>query len=122
MNVDFTDHTYEQVSEVKNKMQVLDAMLPNLEELEVSTSHKNEHDKVKQTNMDKILEERTKFTLNEIVQMVKERVSVFGVYNLYDEVDINNQMLQAQIDLSNTKLEFLYRLLDKKRKGKKAIE
>ena len=48
-------------------MQVLDAMLPNLDELEVSTSHKNEHDKVKQSNMDKILEERTKFTLNEIV-------------------------------------------------------
>lgn len=103
-------------------MQVLDAMLPNLEELEVSTSHKNEHEKVKQSNMDKILEERTKFSLNEIIEMVKERVSVFGVYNLYDEVHINNSMLQAQIDLSNTKLEFLYRLLDKKRKGKKAIE
>lgn len=78
---------------MKNKMQVLDAMLPNLEELEVSTSHKNEHEKVKQSNMDKILEERTKFSLNEIVEMVKERVSVFGVYNLYDEVHINNSML-----------------------------
>ena len=33
LSVDFTNHTYEQVSDVKNKMQVLDAMLPNLDEL-----------------------------------------------------------------------------------------
>lgn len=67
LNIDFSTHTYEEVSEVKNKMQVLDAMLPNLDELEVSTSHKNEHEKVKQSNMDRILEVRTKFTLNDIV-------------------------------------------------------
>jgi hypothetical protein len=103
-------------------MQVLDAMLPNLDELEVSTSHKNEHDKIRQSNLDKILEDRSKFSLNDIVKLVKERVSVFGVYNLHDEVQMNNSQLQAQIELSNTKLEFLYRLLDKKRKGKRAIE
>ena len=101
-------------------MQVLDAMLPNLDELEVSSSLKNEHEKVKQSNKDKILEERSKFSLNEIVALVKQRVSIFGVFNLYDEVYVNNSQLQSQIDLSNTKLEFLYRLLDKKRKGKKA--
>ena len=118
--IDFTDYTYEQVSETKNKMQVLDGMLPNLDELEVSTSHKNEHEKLKQTNLDKILEERARFSLTEIVALIKQRVSIYGVYNLHDEVALNNSQLQAQIDLSNTKLEFLYRLLDKKRKGKKA--
>lgn len=71
-------------------MQVLDAMLPNLDELEVSSSHKNEIEKVRQSNLDKILEERSKFSLNEIVKLVKQRVSVFGVYNLHDEVNINN--------------------------------
>ena len=120
LSVEYSNHTYEEISEVKNKMQVLDAMLPNLDELEVSSSLKNEHEKVKQSNKDKILEERSKFSLNEIVALVKQRVSIFGVFNLYDEVYVNNSQLQAQIDLSNTKLEFLYRLLDKKRKGKKA--
>jgi ribulose bisphosphate carboxylase small subunit len=47
LKVDFSNHTYEEVSEAKNKMQVLDAMLPNLDELDVSTSHKNEHEKVR---------------------------------------------------------------------------
>jgi hypothetical protein len=59
LSCDYTMYTYEEISEQKNKMQVLDAMLPNLEELEVSNSQKNEHEKVKQNNLDKILEERS---------------------------------------------------------------
>jgi hypothetical protein len=67
MSIDFSKYTYEDISICRSKMKVLDEMLPNLNDLEMNWAHKNEHDKVGQDSVDKILEERSRFTLTEIV-------------------------------------------------------
>jgi hypothetical protein len=51
--------------------------------------------------------------------LIKERVSIFGIYKLHDEVHIQNSKLSAEIKVANSKLEYLYRQLDKKRSSTK---
>lgn len=45
----------------------------------------------------------------DILDLIKERVSIFGIYKLHDEVHIKNSKLSAEIKLANSKLEYLYR-------------
>jgi hypothetical protein len=46
-------------------------------------------------------------------------VSFFGVYNLYDEIEMNDTQLRAEIKIQNAKLEFLYQALAQRRRNTK---
>ena len=62
-----------------------------------------------------IVNARASMTMSDIVSLVKERVSVFGIYNLHDDLEIKHTKLGSDIKTANAKLEFLYRQLDKRR-------
>jgi hypothetical protein len=47
--------------------------------------------------------------------MIKHRVSIFGIFNLHDDLELKHTKLGAEIKTANAKLEFLYRQLDKRR-------
>lgn len=102
---------------IVKKMSDLDNMLPNLDDLEQSIGAKVDPKKV--TPADEILNKRANMDIFEIIDLVKDRVSIFGIYKLHDEVHIENSKLGAEIKLANSKLEYLYRQLDKKRSSTK---
>jgi len=62
-----------------------------------------------------IVQKRSQLDLGDIVAMVKHRVSIFGIYNLHDDLEMKHTKLGAEIKTANAKLEFLYRQLDKRR-------
>lgn len=105
---------------IVKKMGDLDNMLPNLDDLEQSIGAKVDPKKV--TPADEILNKRANMDIFEIIDLIKDRVSIFGIYKLHDEVHIENSKLGAEIKLANSKLEYLYRQLDKKRSSTKKMK
>ena len=95
----------------------LDNMLPNLDDLESSIGSKV--DRKKTTVADETLQQRASMSIFDIIDLVKSRVSIFGIYKLHDDVEFQNARLSAEIKIANAKLEYLYRQLDKKRNSSK---
>lgn len=90
--MDLTDSSYDQIKETCEKMAALDEMLPNLDDLEVSDSRLSAKDMEahQQEKLNSIIESRATLSASEIIDMVKKRVSIFGIYNLYDEIETTN--------------------------------
>jgi hypothetical protein len=65
------------------------------------------------------MKKRSELSVLDILDLVKRRVSIFGVYTLYDELEMKDANLRSEIKISNAKLEFLYRTLDRKSTKKK---
>lgn len=110
--IDFGPYTYEQVVKTKEEMKDLDKMLPNLDDLELATtkfSSLKEMDKMQNQELMNIVESRSNMTLTDIVGLIKSRVSIFGIYNLHDDLELKHTKLGAEIKTANAKLEFLYR-------------
>jgi hypothetical protein len=71
-------------------------------------------EKHQQEKVNAIIENRARLSLIDIINVIKKRVSIFGIYNLHDEIETTNARLTADLKVSNAKLEFLYRQLDKR--------
>ena len=78
-----------------------------------------EVEKAKQALTEEILTKRASFSPTEILELVKSRVSLFSIFKLYDDLELNDAKLKSELQITNAKLEFLYRTLDKKSKKKK---
>lgn len=57
--------------------------------------------------------------LSDIVSLIKERVSIFGIYKLHDDMEESYTELKTDVKIAGKKLEFLYRSLDKERRSTK---
>jgi hypothetical protein len=55
----------------------------------------------------------------EILDLIKNRVSIFSIYKLHDDMEFNEARLRSELKITNAKLEFLFRSLEKKTKKKK---
>jgi hypothetical protein len=121
IKLDYENLTYQEMSEITTKIKILDQKLPSLDDLEVSDSkyQLTEVEKAKQALTDEILSKRSSFTPMEILSLIKSRVSIFSIFKLHDDLELNNAKITSELQLTNSKLEFLYRTLDKKSKKKK---
>lgn len=117
INIDFENLSYDEVDENLKKMHDRDQMLPNLDDLEMNTNKfsLSEAEKAKNAELDAIINERTQFSLVDIVNLIKKRVSIMGIFNLYDDMEMNDASIRAEVKIANAKLEFLYRTLEKKK-------
>jgi hypothetical protein len=118
--MDYSVVTYQEMRDLTIKIKVLDEKLPNLDDLEVPESkfQMTEVEKAKQALTDEILAKRARFSPIEILDLIKTRVSVFSIFKLHDDLELNDTKLKSELKITNAKLEFLYRTLDKKRKKK----
>lgn len=116
LNIEWDKCTYEETLEQTKKMENLNSMLPNLDDLEINLSKftMSEAEKAKQSEIEAIMNKRTQLSVIDILDLVKKRVSIFGVYQLYDDLEMKDANLKSEIKISNAKLEFLYRTLDRK--------
>ena len=96
---------------------ILDQKLPNIDDIEVQYSkfEQSEAEKARNAEIDQIIAKRCKMDLHTIIEQVKRRVSVYGLYNLFDEIEMNDTQLRSEIKIQNAKLEFLYQALAKRR-------
>ena len=119
--MDYEAITYKEMKEVTSKIKILDDKLPNLDDLEVPESRfqMTEVEKAKQALTDEILNRRANFSPTEILELIKSRVSLFSIFKLHDDLELNDAKLNSELRITNAKLEFLYRTLDKKSKKKK---
>ena len=74
-----------------------------------------------------IIEKRSKMTFGEIIVKIKEKVSIFGIFNLYDEVELIQAELNEDVKLQHHKIEFLERIIEtqksqRRRTSKKRAE
>lgn len=51
-------------------------------------------------------------TFGEIIVKIKEKVSIFGIFNLYDEVELIQAELNEDVKLQHHKIEFLERIIE----------
>ena len=79
----------------------------------------SEAEKARSAEIDAIIERRCHMTFSDILTQIRDRVSFFGVYNLYDEIEMNDTQLRAEIKIQNAKLEFLYQALAQRRRNTK---
>jgi len=49
--------------------------------------------------------------MGEITELIKQRLSFFNIFMLYDEIEMNRVQLNADMHLQNKKLEFLFSTL-----------
>ena len=66
-------------------------------------------------------------TFGEIIVKIKEKVSIFGIFNLYDEVELIQAELNEDVKLQHHKIEFLERIIEtqksqRRRTSKKRAE
>lgn len=90
--IDFDSLTYEQTTQTLAKMKILDQKLPNIDDIEVQFSkfEMSEAEKARSAEIDAIIERRCQMSFSDILSQIRDRVSFFGVYNLYDEIEMND--------------------------------
>ena len=84
-----------------------------------SKFEQSQAEQARSREVDEIIEKRSQLSLGDIIRRVKERVSIFGVYKLHDDIEMNDVQLRAEIKIQNAKLEFLYQALAKRSTKKK---
>lgn len=79
----------------------------------------SEAEKARNAEIEAIIDKRCHMSFSDILNQIRDRVSFFGVYNLYDEIETNDTQLRAEIKIQNAKLEFLYQALAQRRRNTK---
>jgi len=104
-------------------MAALDERLPDIEDVEnmlaAAKFQQPAAQKLMDREVDEVVSKRAKFTLGKIAELIQSRLSLFGLFMLYDEVELSTIGLKAELHLQNEKLEFLFRTLSDRRPTKR---
>lgn len=93
-------------------------MLSSLDEIDLIKGKNNEVEKARSSDIESLLDKRSKLTIGEITNMVMDRASIFGVFKLHDDLEESEVKLRAEMAMQNNKLEYIFSSMDKKKKKK----
>lgn len=99
-------------------MYQLDQVLSSLDEIDLIKGKNNEVEKARSSDIENLMDRRSKLTIGEITNLVMDRASIFGVYKLHDDLEESEVKLRAEMALQNNKLEYIFNAMDKKKKKK----
>jgi len=70
-----------------------------------------------------VIGKRAQFSMGEITELIRQRLSFFNLFMLYDEIEMSRVQLNADMHLQNEKLEFLFKTLSERdrRQSKKEM-
>ena len=99
-------------------MQALDEMLPDIDDVENMMMDNTRFDlpesqKYLDRKMDEVIKNKAGFTLSQITELIKSRLSFFNIFMLYEDIEMSKVKINAEMNLQNEKLEFLFRTLSK---------
>jgi len=88
LNEDYSNprFTYDEIQDLSER---LESLVSSIQKLGIDTS--GIVDKTEQkinAILTEIIEKRSKMTFGEIITKIKEKVSIFGIFNLYDEFEL----------------------------------
>ena len=102
--------TYDEIQDLSER---LESLVQSIQKLGIDTT--GIVDKTEQkinAILTEIIEKRSKMTFGEIITKIKEKVSIFGIYNLYDEFELQQAELNEDVKLQHHKIEFLERIIE----------
>lgn len=96
-------------------MTILDTKLPNIDDVEDMLSAIRFQQPAAQKLMDakiqKIVDQRAAFSMDRIGTLIKKRLSLYSLFMLQDEFELNTVKMKAEMHIQNEKLEFLFKTL-----------
>jgi len=83
------------------KMKGLDQKLPDIEDVENMLGalrfQQPEAQKMMDDKIDEVINKRSQFTLGKITELIQNRLSLFKLFMLYDDVELNHVKLKAEL-------------------------
>lgn len=52
--------------------------------------------------------------MGEITSLIKQRLSIYNIFMLYDDIEMGKMKVNADFHLQNKKIEFLFKILNEK--------
>ena len=83
---DYKDKSLDELIEFRKKLDVFDTALPSFEDLNFAVSFKDQLKKASLTAKREAVIAMLEYTLNDIVIMVKKRISPVGIFELSDKI------------------------------------
>lgn len=115
MLVDLKTKSFNEIKNLAKQMHTLDAKLPNIDDVEDQLSAVRFEQPAMQRLMDSkindIVLQRSELRLADIVQLIKKRLSLYSLFMLQDNFELNTIKMKAEMYIQNEKLEFLFKTL-----------
>ena len=93
----------------------LDQKMPNIEDVEDMLSAVKFEQPAAQRLMDSkindIVQNRAQMSIEKIGSLVKKRLSLYSLFMLQDNFELNTVKMKAEMHIQNEKLEFLFKTL-----------
>lgn len=115
MLVDLKTKSFNEIKNLAKQMHTLDAKLPNIDDVEDQLSAVRFEQPAMQRLMDSkindIVLQRSELRLADIGQLIKKRLSLYSLFMLQDNFELNTIKMKAEMYIQNEKLEFLFKTL-----------
>ena len=115
LNADIKNMSFNDIKHLHGQMAILDGKLPNIEDVEDMLSAVRFEQPAMQKLMDakinKIIEQRASLTPAKIGTLIKKRLSLYSLFMLQDNFELNTVKMKAEMHIQNEKLEFLFKTL-----------
>ena len=61
--------------------------------------------------VNRVIDNRANFSLDKIGTLIKKRLSLFSLFMLQDDFELNTVKMKSEMHIQNEKLEFLFKTL-----------
>lgn len=123
LHADWETMQFVDIEKYHMKMEGLDQKLPDIEDVENMLGalrfQQPEAQKMMEDKIDEVINKRAQFTLGKITELIQNRLSLFKLFMLYDDVELNHVKLKSELYVQNEKLEFLFKTLSERRSSKR---
>lgn len=105
-------------------MEALDKQLPDIADLEgmlqtvkfqVPLSQKMMEEKI-----ERLINERSNFSLSQVSELVRKRLSLVSIFQMYDDIHLENEKMQAELHIQSEKLQFLFNTIAERSERRKS--
>jgi len=90
IDLDLSTQTFDQIEELHHKMKKLDKKLPDIADLEsmISTVRFQQPlaQKIMDEQIEKVINDRADFSLSQVSELVRKRLSLVSIYQMYDDI------------------------------------
>lgn len=118
VNMDVSKLSFTKIEEVHHEMKIMEKKLPDVSDLEGMIQTVKFQQPLAQKIMDEQLEglinERSKFSLSQVSELVRKRLSLVSIFQMYDDIQLEHEKLNSELHIQNEKLQFLFNTIAEK--------
>lgn len=103
IEMDIESLSFADIEKHKAKMESLDKKLPDIGDLEGMLSSVKFQQPLAQKMMDekieKVIQDRSTFTLGQVSELVRKRLSLVSIFQMYDDIHLENEKMNAELHI-----------------------